>query len=372
MGTSIYVMPDAGTTITRDLILIGGSAGSITALREIVAHLPAALPAAVLVVVHQAQTSPGMLPHILDNVGPLPVRHAVDGEIIEKGRVYVAPPDRHLLIEPGQYDDPRLWIRLALGPKENHCRPAIDPMFRTAAQAGGRRVIGVVLSGLLNDGSLGLIRIKQHGGIAIVQDPQDAESHDMPASAIRHAQIDYVCKATEIADVLTRLVREPIPVAAANDLYGGSLMSNPNEEDTTQGAGDVVDVTERGDHGLTRGTMPGVASGLTCPACGGSVWEMQDSLLHYRCHVGHRYTADTMASEQESVLESTLWAAMRMFEENASLHLRMAAKAEAANLPDMAARFNERARECERSTDVIRQLLLGEGPDGGPHRLIKS
>ena len=114
--------------------------------------------------------------------------------------------------------------------------------------------------------------------------------------------------------------------------------------------------------------MPGTPSGLTCPQCGGSVWEMEDGMLHYRCHVGHRYTADSMAAEHESLLESTLWAAMRMFEENASLHRRMAKKAEAANLPDMAARFNERARESEQSTDVIRRLLLGEDAAGTPHR----
>jgi two-component system chemotaxis response regulator CheB len=360
-------MPGAAPLNRRDLIVIGGSAGSVPALRKIVGHLPSELPAAVLVVVHQAQSTPGMLPLLLNEAGPLSATHAVDGEMIEPGHVYVAPPDRHLLVEPARAGDSRLWIRLSLGPKENRFRPAIDPMFRTAARAGGGRTIGVVLSGLLDDGSLGLIRIKQRGGVAIVQDPLDADCSDMPASAIRHARVDHICKANEIADVLTRLVREPMPEAPTDEVYGGSAMSDSNDQDTKQGAGDVIDVTERGDHGLTRGTMPGVASGLTCPQCGGSVWEMQDDLLHYRCHVGHRYTADSMAAEQESVLESTLWAAMRMFEENASLHRRMAKKAASSNLPDMAARFNERARESERSTEVIRRLLLGEG--GAPqHR----
>ncbi len=188
----------------HEIVVIGASAGGIRSLWHLVQGLPANLPAAVFIVVHMPAKYPSSLPHILQNSGKLPAVHALDGAAIEPGNIYVAPPDRHLLIKP-QY------MRVVFGPKENRCRPAIDPLFRTAALAYGNRVIGVVLSGALNDGTAGLIEIKEQGGVAIVQDPQEAVFSSMPESAIKHAAVDYILPIAEIARALVDLADQPVP-----------------------------------------------------------------------------------------------------------------------------------------------------------------
>jgi two-component system chemotaxis response regulator CheB len=317
---------------TPDLIVIGGSAGALPALRQILPALPADFPAAILVVVHQAQSQPGKLPDLLG--GPLPAAHAADGEPIELGRVYVAPPDHHLMVEPAGR------LRLSRGPKQNRFRPAIDPLFRTAARVFGPQVVGVILSGLLDDGTFGLMQLKRYGGTAICQDPSDAECADMPGSAIRHARPDYVLKSSEMARVLNRLVREPDPKAA----HGAPPMS---ERQTPTSSVNVPnesgDIADRGDNALTAGTLTGPPSGLTCPACGGALWEHDEGgLVLFRCHVGHAYTADSMAAEHDGLLEQTLWEALRMFEESGALHRRMAERARLSQ-PDLARRCAARA-----------------------------
>lgn len=185
-----------------DIIAIGGSAGSVAALVQVVQGFPPDLPAAVFVVVHSSPHFPSLLPEILQRSGPLPAVHPEDGAPIEPGRIYVAPPDRHLLVK-------REYMRVVFGPKENRFRPAIDPLFRTAAQAYGKRVIGIVLSGLLSDGTAGLIEIKQRGGMAIVQDPQEAAVPCMPQSAIKHVAVDHILFSADMARVLFELSHEP-------------------------------------------------------------------------------------------------------------------------------------------------------------------
>ncbi len=337
--------------IDRDIIVIGGSAGALSVLQELFAPLPANFPAAVFVVVHQSQSQPGRLPEILSRVGKLPADHAKDGAPIELGRVYVAPPNYHVLIERGR-------MKLSLGPKENRFRPSIDPLFRTAARTYEKQVIGVILSGQLDDGTLGMMRVKQFGGTAIAQDPASAEAGDMPASVIRNVPCDYILSPDQIAGVLTQLVQEPSTLPSAG---GASIMSANDLPENAGIPSETGDTADRGDNALTTGHLPGAPTGLTCPQCGGAVWEGNErGLLTYRCHVGHAYTAESMASEHDSHLESTLWEAVRMFQESAAMHRRMEAKAHERGVNDMAARYGERAAEQEARTETMRQLLLHE------------
>jgi two-component system chemotaxis response regulator CheB len=168
----------------HDIITIGASAGGVEAFKKIVHELPPALQAAIFVVLHISPEGPSVLPDILNRAGPLPALHPRDGDKIQLGKIYIAPPDHHLLIRRGH-------IHLFRGPKENNVRPAIDPLFRTAARAYGPRVIGVVLTGVLDDGTAGLLAIKARGGITVVQDPDDALFSGMPESAMKYADVDH-------------------------------------------------------------------------------------------------------------------------------------------------------------------------------------
>ncbi|HEX8911955.1 MAG TPA: chemotaxis protein CheB [Humisphaera sp.] len=382
------------------VVVVGGSAGSIPVLQQLLGGLTADVPAAVLIVVHQAQSSPGALPAILSRAGPLPAKHAEDGEPLRPGVVYVSPPDRHLMVEPvaphggvpawrggqpmGDDVQPSARLRVSAGPKENRFRPAIDPLFRTAARAFGRRVVGVVLSGMLDDGTLGLMAVKRHGGVAVVQDPADADCPDMPATALRYVPVDHAPPARQLAGLLARLAPDLARQLPAPAPYGVPTMPDPSHDPKTNPDGDVpdtrrgpggeaLDVAIAGDDALTSGHLKSPPSGLTCPECGGAIWQQRDGqVVHFRCHVGHRYTADSFAAAQASVLESTLWAALRMFQEKAALHKRMADNATASRNEVLAERFRERAAESEVQTEVIRRLLLenpapGDGPPGDPH-----
>lgn len=337
--------------IERDLIVIGGSAGALQALQELIAKLPANFPAAIAIVLHQAQSQPGHLPDILNRCGVLPAQHAKEGEPIELGRIYVAPPDFHLLVERGR-------LKLSRGPKENRFRPSIDPLFRTAARAYGPQVIGIILSGLLDDGTLGLMRVKQFRGIAIAQDPTTADAPDMPNSAIRNVQCDYILKPSDMSDVITQLVHEPALSAVAGATMNPPTRAAPEAAGVPSETGDTAD---RGDNALSTGHLGQCTSGLTCPACGGAVWEKHEGpLLTYRCHVGHAYTADSMAADHESHLEATLWEAVRMFQEAASLNRRMETKAHDAGNADMSVRYGERGQENEARAEAVRTMLLAE------------
>src|SRR5437764_11828796 len=183
------------------VIAVGASAGGVDAISTVVAGLPADLRAAVLVVLHVSPRGKSVLPHILSSRGPLPARHATDGERLEPGRVYVAPPDQHLVVEPGR-------VRVTGEPRENGVRPSVDTLFRSAALAYGPAVVGVVLSGTLDDGTAGLIAIKQHGGVAVVQDPNEAVFPSMPASAARFSDPDHIVPLDKVAPLLASIVGE--------------------------------------------------------------------------------------------------------------------------------------------------------------------
>lgn len=266
----------------RDIVVIGGSAGGVEALQELIAGLPGGLPAAVFVVVHMASHSPGVLGQILDRAGPLPCAQAMDGELIRPSRVYVAQPDFHMLLN-------QHWVRVVQGPKENRARPAIDPLFRSAAAAYGQRVIGVVVTGLLDDGTAGLYTIKQQGGLAMVQDPLDALYGDMPRNAMQRVAVDYVLPLAEMPETLVRLTQEEIGVEeyAVPDRL---ILENKIAEGAMENFSNA-----------------GTPSIFSCPECGGVLQEIREGEpLRYRCQVGHAYTVNTLADGQADRLEEAL------------------------------------------------------------------
>ena len=327
------------------MVVIGASAGGLEPLIKLVGALPSDLPAAVFVVVHTGANNPATLPNILSRSGALSAELAKHGDPIRPGRIYVAAPDRHLLISDGM-------MKLTTGPKENGFRPAVDPLFRTAAAAYGPRVIGVVLSGGLNDGAYGMMVIAREGGVLVVQDPGEALVTAMPSSVIQAVDVEYVLPAEQMGAAIARLAHEPvIHLARESD-----KMAN-NDADETR-----PDVAERGGD-LTFDRLPTRApTGLTCPDCGGALWELGDEkLARYRCHVGHGYTAETLVAEQDTALENALWAALRSLEESAELSRHMLARAEAGNMQGLAQAYLQRERLAEHRADLIRAVLLNKG-----------
>ena len=242
----------------HDRIVVGASAGGVEALVQLVSCLPADLPAAIFVVLHVPPHGGSILPQILSRSGPLPAIHPQDGQAIQPGHIYVAPPDMHLLIKRG-------YVHLARGPRENGHRPAADPLFRTAARAYGLRVVGVVLSGALDDGAAGLAAVKMRGGMAMVQDPKDAYCGDMPRNAMNSVGVDYCLPVAEMPAVLTRLANEPAVLERVQPV---------SEE-----MGKEADIAELDLTTLHDSDRPGSPSGFACPDCGGSLWEVREGEL---------------------------------------------------------------------------------------------
>jgi two-component system chemotaxis response regulator CheB len=330
----------------RDIIVIGASAGGGETLAQVVHGLPAGFPASVFVVCHFPPGGRSILPQILSRSGPLLATHAADGEPFHPGHIYVAPPDHHLLLGPdGQ-------VRVTRGPRENHHRPAIDPLFRTAAHHFGPRVIGVILSGALYDGTAGLLAVRGAGGVAVVQNPNDALVAAMPQNATEIAGADYIVPAAGIA---TRLV----------ELVCGSAPQNPGGQpmDPIERMPDVVDKDmDRQAHNERRGEV----STFTCPECGGSLWQMDDDgLVRFRCHVGHVYNGESLLAEQSETLEAALWTAVRTFREKAVLGRQLAAQERQRGNEPAAARFEEHGAQAAEYADLILKHVL-RGGNGGP------
>jgi two-component system chemotaxis response regulator CheB len=308
----------------KAIIVIGASAGGVGALRTIAAGLAADIGAPICVVQHVGRHR-SELPKILAQSGPLPAAHAEDGEALTDGRIYVAPPDCHLLIDDGR-------ARLTHGPRENFARPAIDPLFRTAAESCGARAIGVILSGRLSDGAAGLYEIKRRGGAAVVQSPEDAEHPDMPASALAHVAVDYNVAVADLAPLLARLVGEKAGEAAA---------PQPEQE--------AIEMNT--DYALHRPVS------LTCPNCGGAVERNElGTLTRYRCHIGHAYTGAAMASAQFENMESGVERALRLINERIEMCRQMA---ERPDVPDESAKAAWLAamEEAEQRADAMSELV---------------
>lgn len=322
--------------VTRDLVVVGASAGGIAALQALAAGLPPDFGAAVLVVQHLAPRSPGYLADILDRAGPLPARFARSGQDIVPGAILVAPPDRHLLVEAG------MRAVLSRGPKENRSRPAVDPLFRSAAVAFGARVIGVVMSGYLDDGTVGLQAIKLCRGLAIVQDPSDAEVPAMPLSAIRHVSIDHRVPAQDIGPLLTRLTREPVPPARPVAISAELRVTNAV-------AGEMPAMEEIA--GL------GDASAITCPDCQGTLFEFKDEHpLHFRCHTGHAYTALSLLEALRERSEEAIWSAVRVWQEQTILASHMRDNARAAGDEELSAELEDDIASAKSIAEKLREV----------------
>jgi len=317
----------------RDLVVVGASAGGIPALLTLLADLPGDLPMAVLVVVHGSPDSPGGLAEVLDRRSTYPASYARDGLEIAYGHVYVAPPDRHMTTNDGH-------LTVRHGPRENRFRPAIDPLFRSAAESHGPRVIAVVLSGGLDDGTHGLAMVKSHGGVAIVQSEEDALVPHMPASAANAVEADHVIPASQMAGVIASLVGKPRRVTRRG--RSGARARKRAAADPPPPA----DPTE-------------VPTVFTCPDCGGALWELEDhGTLRYRCHVGHGITSEGLARAKVDGVEESLWRAVRALAEHAELRRRMASRAWKGQLKGLASGWETEAARSELHADAIRRLLI--------------
>jgi two-component system chemotaxis response regulator CheB len=319
--------------------VVGASAGGIEALRHFVSALPEDFPAAVLVVLHLPTHGTSVLSQILDRAGPLPAVQAADGAPLEGGRIYVAPPDCHLLVEAGA-------VRLDHGPRINGHRPAVDPLFGSVADEYGPHGAGVVLSGVLDDGTAGLMRIKQAGGLTLAQDPAEALYEMMPRTAIEVVAPDHVGTAEELARVLAANVA-PLPP----DLPNGFRASRPEH---------LVEV----DRGSSDSPQPGSVTGLTCPECNGGIWlDETQGAPRFACRTGHAYGIESFAAAQTERVESALWTALRTLEERATLYRRMAARQRDTGNPRMSERWAVRAESAVQHAFVLRDVI--EQFDGG-------
>ncbi len=280
------------------IIVVGASEGGVRALQALVGALPVDLPAAVLVVLHVgAHTSE--LAAILNRTGPLPATAPMDGEAIRVSRVYVAPPDHHMIVAAGA-------IRLTKGPRENFSRPSIDPLFRSAAEAYGASAIGVILTGGLNDGTAGLYEIKRRGGVTVVQDPDDATNPGMPRSALHHVAVDHCAPLAMLPRLIERAVAD----------LGRPV--NPSPQIPSEGLESEMTAEFTHDRPVA----------ITCPDCGGGLRQSQlGTLKQFRCHIGHVYTAEVMLHGQFTAMEQTLEAALRSLNERAELCRQMAEQA---------------------------------------------
>lgn len=324
----------------RHMVVIGTSAGGIETLRELVADFPADFPAAIAVVMHTSPQAPGILHDILARSGPLQAVSPSGNERLQAGRIYVAPPDYHLLIEPGR-------VRVTKGPKENRFRPAIDPLFRSAAQVYGPNAIGVILTGNLDDGTAGLWAVKRLGGTAIVQDPEDAMFPSMPESALEHINVDYVLPRREIAALLVRLTAAPVlaPVTPVPESMEVEVKIAQQEDPLAAGVGRL-----------------GVPSAFACPECHGVLLQMEEgSRIRFRCHTGHAYSAESLLADVREQIEVQLWNAIRAMQEGDLLMRAMAQHADEAHGTDSQT-LRERATELQRQADMLRQMVTSGAP----------
>ncbi|UYY57516.1 chemotaxis protein CheB [Sphingomonas sp. S2-65] len=320
----------------KNVIVIGSSAGGVDALQRLCAALPANLPAAVFIAQHVAPAARSMLAHLLDRVCPLHVTSPVDGQEIEHGHVYVGVPDRHILLRPGH-------ILMRRGPYENRTRPAVNALFRSAAVHYGARVIGVVLTGLLDDGTEGLIAIKAAGGTSIVQHPDDAEWPSMPRNALQRDHVDHALPLAELGALLGRLVREE----------AGPSTPLPEEfhiEDRIAAQEFAVAETEI--------ITPGSPSRISCPDCGGVLNQIvvQDE-LRFRCQVGHAFTPLGLSVAQNEELERALGVAVRTHRDRIRLFGQMGDSAKTRGLAHAEKRWETASQEAEQFVKVLEEAM---------------
>ena len=314
----------------HEIIVVGASAGGVDAVPRLISSLPPYLPASVFVVLHIPALGPDLLAEIVGCRAALKVSNGADGEKIQPGHIYLAPPDRHLQVEAGR-------VRLTRGPRENRHRPSIDALFRSASEAYGPRVTGVVLTGHLDDGTAGLNSIKTHGGVSIVQDPQEAAATGMPASAVRNVEIDYCVPVEEIGPLLVRLA------TAQTEVRPKSRKKSAAAEKRQLSPKDMAQKF-------------GPPTGFICPECNGPLWETKTGrALQFRCHVGHAYSPDSLMADHADALERALWSAVRTFDEQAALLRRLGERRIQSEA--YGSDFETRATQFEGDAESIRKLL---------------
>lgn len=323
----------------RNIIVIGASAGGYEVLKTIVKSLPSKIDASIFIVWHMAPTIRGVLPMVLNKENSIHAAHAVDNEEIKPNRIYIAAPDHHMLLEDGR-------VRVTHGPKENRFRPAVDPLFRSAAYEYRNRVIGVVLSGALDDGTAGLWTIKNYGGLAVAQDPNSAEVPSMPENAIREVAVDYIVTATEIADLLVRLCVEEVDV------------NNNDMHDDEKTSIEIKIALE--DSAFESGVMQlGTLSPFTCPECHGVLSTLKDgNRTRYRCHTGHAYSADSLLVAVTEKIEDSMYNAIRGVEESVMLLNHIGDHFAEANQRKLAALYFKKAKDAEERIALVRQAAL--------------
>ena len=319
----------------HDIIVLGASAGGIEALRVVISTLPRNLAAALFAVVHIAAQSENLLAQSFARKTALRVKTAEGEEPLEHGRLLVAPADHHLLVHKDR-------VAITRGPRENLWRPSIDVLFRSAAVAHGPRVIGVILSGALDDGSVGIVAIKHCGGIALAQEPDEAIFPDMPAAAIRTGHIDHVMPIKEIGPMLLRLVELP---ADTTTPIPGELKFE-------------ADIAATGRSTQAVQEQLGELSPYTCPECGGPLWKQNGQILRFRCLIGHGYTANALLDAPGHDVDATLWMAVRQFEQRAQLQFEMGQEQTASGHVPRATFYQQRAAEMRAHAQVLRTLLL--------------
>jgi two-component system chemotaxis response regulator CheB len=322
--------PPTQGDVFRDVVVVGASAGGVEALIRLVPALPPEFPAALFVVLHLSSTGISVLPDILDRRGSLPATVPRDGEQIDRGHVYVAPPDRHLILGGSR-------VQLSAGPRENGHRPAIDPLFRSAARTYGPRVIAVVLSGTLDDGAAGARLVKERGGAVLVQSPEDALYPAMPQHAAAVTDVDGILPAAEIAARIAELVEEPL-------------------DSHWEAGAEARDSAEQAAVAAASGATNGEPAELSCPECGGPLWEKgEGQFVHFACRVGHVYSPESLIAEQGTSLERALWSATRGLYERADLYRRLARRAEGKGA--LVERFERRASAAEEHAKAVSDAL---------------
>jgi two-component system chemotaxis response regulator CheB len=336
--------------VLRSVIVVGASAGGLKAVTQLVSTIPANLDTAIFVVLHVARSSfgPTLVRHI-QNVTSYECVLAADGLAIEKGHLYVALPDHHLIIKPDV-------MLVTKGAHENRWRPSIDVLFRSAAANFNSRAIGIILTGMLDDGTSGMGAIKSSGGVCIVQEPNEAEFEDMPQNVLNNVDVDYRLPIADMGYALQDLFSKPqVPEAVV-----------PHEIQVEAG------ITERMSSSMDELKKLGERSNFSCPDCGGGLWEIKNDVIpRYRCYTGHVYTEKILLEKHAEGLEESLWVSIRMLEERKNLLLMMAHRSSKAGDTNLENENHKRADTIGVHIERLKKLMITleeEGPEGSGHR----